>query len=48
VVCTLTARKDVMWVTFTRAGKQIDVPRGDSSVLPGPLTQSDYSQLLTH
>lgn len=46
VVCTLTARKDVMGVTFTRAGKAIDVPRGDSSVSPGPLTASDYMSVL--
>lgn len=48
VVCTLTARKDVLWVTFTRAGKPITVPRGDSSISPGPLTESDYAELLSH
>lgn len=46
VVCTLTARKDVLTVSFTRLGKPIDVPRGDSSVSPGPLTFSDYSELI--
>lgn len=46
VVCTLTARRDVLAVTFTRAGRPIDVPRGDSSVLPGPLTASDYADLI--
>ena len=46
VVCTLTARKDVFGVTFTRAGRPIDVPRGDSSVSPGPLTASDYKDLI--
>jgi spore germination protein GerM len=48
VVCTLTTRKDVLGVTFTRAGKAIPVPRGDSSVTPGPLTASDYSSVLAH
>lgn len=46
VVCTLTTRKDVLWVTFTRDGKPITVPRGDNSVLPGPLTESDYADLI--
>jgi spore germination protein GerM len=46
VVCTLTARKDVLGVAFTRAGKAIDVPRGDSSVSAGPLTASDYVTVL--
>jgi spore germination protein GerM len=46
VVCTLTARRDVIGVTFTRAGKPIDVPRGDSAVSPGPLTASDYADLI--
>jgi Sporulation and spore germination len=48
VVCTLTVRDDVREVSFTRAGKQIDVPRGDSSVSPGPLTFSDYAALIAH
>jgi spore germination protein GerM len=46
VVCTLTAREDVLGVSFTRDGKAIDVPRGDSSVSPGPLTKSDYMTVL--
>jgi Sporulation and spore germination len=48
VVCTLTTRRDVQMVTFTRAGKPIDVPRGDSSVSPGPLTAGDYANLIAH
>jgi hypothetical protein len=48
VVCTLTKREDVRGVSFTRAGKPIDVPRGDSSVSPGPLTFSDYAELIAH
>jgi spore germination protein GerM len=48
VVCTLTGRAEVQGVSFTRAGKPIDVPRGDSSVSPGPLTMRDYEQLLAH
>jgi spore germination protein GerM len=47
VVCTLTARKDVLGVMFTRGGRPIDVPRGDSSVSPGPLTASDYVNIIT-
>jgi spore germination protein GerM len=47
VVCTLTARKDVFGVTFTRNGESIDVPRGDSSISPGPLTMSDYVNIIT-
>lgn len=47
VVCTLTARKDVFGVTFTRDGQSIDVPRGDSSISPGPLTMSDYVNIIT-
>lgn len=46
VVCTLTTREDVRGVSFTRDGKAIDVPRGDSSVSPGPLTKSDYITVL--
>lgn len=46
VVCTLTAREDVLGVSFTRDGKAIPVPRGDSSVSPGPLTKSDYTTVL--
>jgi spore germination protein GerM len=46
VVCTLTARREVRGVAFTRAGRPIDVPRGDSSVSPGPLTASDYANLI--
>lgn len=48
VVCTLTARNDVRWVRFTRGGKSIDVPRGDSSLSHGPLTFSDYAELIAH
>lgn len=46
VVCTLTARADVSAVSFTRAGRRLDVPRADGILTDEPLRASDYVSLL--
>ncbi|MCM4083841.1 GerMN domain-containing protein [Paractinoplanes hotanensis] len=46
VVCTLTARADVSAVSFTRAGRRLDVPRADGILTGEPLRASDYVSLL--
>ncbi|MEV0273583.1 GerMN domain-containing protein [Hamadaea sp. NPDC050747] len=46
LVCTLTARGDIHGVVFTRNGLPVGVPRGDGSLSEGPLTATDYSELL--
>jgi spore germination protein GerM len=45
VVCTLTARGDVVGVVFERAGERVAVPRGDGSLATGPLRGGDFDQL---
>jgi hypothetical protein len=43
LVCTLTTRREVTGITFTRDGKTVGVPRGDGSLSSGPLTAADYA-----
>ncbi|HZM82684.1 MAG TPA: GerMN domain-containing protein [Candidatus Limnocylindrales bacterium] len=46
IVCTLTARPDISWATFTRDGRPIEVPRGDGSLTADPLNAASYSRLI--
>lgn len=46
LVCTLTARPDILGVTFTRDHEPVGVPRADGSLSPGPLTTADYADLI--
>ncbi|WP_436534644.1 GerMN domain-containing protein [Actinoplanes sp. HUAS TT8] len=45
IVCTLTARADVGAVTFQRAGRPLQVPRGDGTLTDAPVRLSDYRSL---
>lgn len=47
VVCTLDARSDVNGVLFQQEGQIIGVPRADGVLSKGPLTATDYSDLVT-
>jgi spore germination protein GerM len=46
IVCTLTTRPGIAWVTFARAGQRIEVPRGDGSLTADPLNAASYSRLI--
>jgi len=47
IVCTLTSQgAEVGTVSFTREGRPLGVPRGDTSLSPDPLTIADYATLL--
>lgn len=43
IVCTLTARAGVGQVGFTLEGIPIEVPRGDGSLVPQPVSRDDYA-----
>lgn len=45
LVCTLTDRPGVGQVSFTLAGAPVDVPRGDGSLTPDPVSRDDYAVL---
>lgn len=45
IVCTLTARPGVGQVGFTLEGSPIEVPRGDGSLVPHPVSRDDYASL---
>ncbi|NIL61026.1 GerMN domain-containing protein [Salinispora arenicola] len=45
IVCTLTARPEVVAVSFLRDGQPLEVPRADGSLSQGPLTAADYVDL---
>lgn len=45
VVLTATFVAGVTEVRFTLAGQPVDVPRGDGTLSPGPLTTLDYASL---
>lgn len=46
IVCTLTARPGVGQVSFTLEDSPIEVPRGDGSLVPHPVSRDDYKALL--
>ncbi|MCO8277673.1 GerMN domain-containing protein [Actinoplanes sp. TRM 88003] len=46
IVCTLTARVDVLRVAFTRDGRRLQVPRADGTLAVDPLRASDYADLI--
>lgn len=46
IVCSLTSQPGVGQVVFTLAGAAIDVPRGDGSLVAGPVSREDYVQLI--
>lgn len=46
LVCTLAARPDVSTVYFVVGRERIGVPRGDGSLSIGPLTPTDYANLI--
>jgi spore germination protein GerM len=46
IVCTLTQRPGVGLVSFTLDGAPVDVPRGDGSLTPGPVSRDDYRDML--
>jgi spore germination protein GerM len=46
IVCTLTANSRVAGVSFIRDGQVVGVPRANGSLSEGPLTASDYAELL--
>lgn len=45
VVLTATSVAGVTAVRFTLEGQPVDVPRGDGTLSPGPLTTPDYASL---
>ena len=45
VVLTATSVAGVSDVRFTLEGQPVDVPRGDGTLSPGPLTSLDYASL---
>ena len=45
VVLTATSVEGVSDVRFTLDGQPVDVPRGDGTLSPGPLTALDYASL---
>jgi hypothetical protein len=46
IVCTLTVLAGITGVTFTRDGTAVGVPRADGSLSVGPLTATDYADLV--
>ncbi|MDI1464132.1 GerMN domain-containing protein [Catellatospora sp. KI3] len=46
IVCTLTGRRDILQVVFTRQGQRIGVPRPDAPLTQQPLRADDYASLL--
>ncbi|MBG0565445.1 GerMN domain-containing protein [Actinoplanes aureus] len=46
IVCTLTARTDIATVAFVRAGRPLQVPRGDGTLSSSPLRVADYRSLI--
>jgi hypothetical protein len=46
IVCTLTSGAEVGTVSFTRGGRPLAVPLGDSRLSAGPLTVADYAELI--
>lgn len=48
ITCTLTTQPDVDRVSFTLAGKDIEVPIEDGSIVSRPVTRADYAQLIAN
>lgn len=48
IVCTLTSRRDVTGVVFTRQGARIGVPLPDASLSQDPLRAADYAALIAN
>jgi hypothetical protein len=46
IVCTLTSRADIAVVSFRRAGRPLQVPRGDLTLTSDPLRAADYRSLI--
>jgi len=46
IVCTLTARADIVSVRFGQAGRPGEVPRGDGALTGEPVTEADYANLV--
>lgn len=46
IVCSLTSQPGIGQVVFTLAGAAIDVPRGDGSLVAGPVSREEYVQLV--
>ena len=46
VVATLTGRPEIDGVRFRADGRDVQVPRGDSSLTEAPVDRDDYGQLL--
>lgn len=48
ITCTLTTQPEVDRVSFTLAGKEIEVPLADGSLVSRPVTRADYRTLLAN
>lgn len=48
MTCTLTTQADVERVSFTLAGKDIEVPIEDGSIVSRPVTRADYAKLIAN
>ncbi|HTJ38569.1 MAG TPA: GerMN domain-containing protein [Dactylosporangium sp.] len=46
IVCTLTARADVVGVRFVQEGRPMEVPRADGALTSDMLTDADYKTLI--
>ncbi|WP_432972267.1 GerMN domain-containing protein [Dactylosporangium sp. CA-233914] len=47
IVCTLSARADIVAVRFTQEGRTMEVPGADGALTREPLTEDDYASLIS-
>lgn len=48
MTCTLTTQPNISTVSFTLAGKDIEVPIQDGSIVSRPVTRADYARLIAN
>jgi len=48
ITCTLTTQPEIDRISFTLAGKEIEVPIADGSLVSRPVTRADYRTLLAN
>ncbi|MFG2041206.1 GerMN domain-containing protein [Dactylosporangium sp. NPDC048998] len=46
IVCTLSARADVVGVRFVQDGRPVEIPRADGALTQEMLTEGDYGSLI--